>query len=262
MKMKWTEVPAGELNAAEQRLRVALGESAGKVVRRINTDPLFLRVMVGQLATAAEQIDGKQYGSINPNWQRAHKIMGDNFFGVEEAMRFFGVDPSNEKLANYWQIPYAWTTLRELKNTHILVAVFPLTITMIMNKVGEEAFDNQVKHIVSDYRDEPAHSGWLLIRKTAVPGSLSKEWNQQYPLITKKEHIPRAVDLVYAVVGYYLVTGKRLLKNIRLRTSTTVRYGKERVLIGQFDKESLNLGEYALSDEDVGLASYCRPLGW
>lgn len=39
--MKWTAIPAGALNAAELRLRVALGYEASDVVDRINKDPAF-----------------------------------------------------------------------------------------------------------------------------------------------------------------------------------------------------------------------------
>jgi len=38
----WSEIPAGELNAASQRLWVALGENAQKVVTRINNVPGFV----------------------------------------------------------------------------------------------------------------------------------------------------------------------------------------------------------------------------
>jgi len=49
--MRWTEIPAGDLHAAEQRMRVALGENASAVVERINNDPLFLGRIAG-FATA------------------------------------------------------------------------------------------------------------------------------------------------------------------------------------------------------------------
>lgn len=39
--MKWTDIPAGELHAAEQRLRVALGYEASDIVGRINQDSAF-----------------------------------------------------------------------------------------------------------------------------------------------------------------------------------------------------------------------------
>ena len=38
----WTQVPAGEINGAQQRLWVAIGDNADEVVTRINTDPAFV----------------------------------------------------------------------------------------------------------------------------------------------------------------------------------------------------------------------------
>jgi len=40
--MKWTQVPAGDINAANQRLWVAIGDNAEEVATRINTDPAFV----------------------------------------------------------------------------------------------------------------------------------------------------------------------------------------------------------------------------
>ena len=56
----------------------------------------------------------------------ARKIMGLNYFGIEEAVEHFGVIPTEEELANLANIPFSWTLLRKLKKTHVLIAVFPL----------------------------------------------------------------------------------------------------------------------------------------
>jgi hypothetical protein len=219
--MKWTAIPAGELNAAEQRLRVALGEDAGNVASRINADPLFARVLADQLKDIARQLDDKKYGSVNPNWQRAHKIMGENFFGVEEAMKYFGVNPSNQELVSLWRIPFPWTTLRELKDSHILVAEFPLTIVQIMDRVGSKLFDtNQSYYSRMSFANEPGWVSWHLIRKTAAPGSKSKTWEEQRKLLNKSDRVPATRQMVYAIIGYYLVANKKLFPTIRVRTSS------------------------------------------
>ena len=54
--MKWTEIPAGEFHAAEQRLRVALDDEASNVVKRINTDPAFVNLVAGQIVTMTQEI--------------------------------------------------------------------------------------------------------------------------------------------------------------------------------------------------------------
>jgi len=257
-KKKWTEIPAGELNAAEQRLRVALGEEASAVVERINNDPLFLRLMVDQLATAAAQIDDGHYLSANPNWRDAQRIMGENFFGVEDAMRYFGVKPNKQELADLWQIPYPPKVLKECRNSHILVVTFPdLTITQVMRKVGKEPFCRVVRHIVANYMDSCLQLEWQLVGKDAYPGSAGKSLGRQKELVADGEGVAGAGKLVYAVIGYYLATGKRLIKNISLRTSTD-HFGSH-VIVGPFDDGCLCISE-ELDDgfDSIGLAYYRR----
>lgn len=44
--MKWTDIPHGDVIAAQQRFWVAFGDNAGAIATRINTDPTFLKRMV------------------------------------------------------------------------------------------------------------------------------------------------------------------------------------------------------------------------
>lgn len=57
--MKWTEIPSGELHAAEQRLRVAWGDKAGEIVKRINTDPGFVNLIATQVSDTMNKIADK-----------------------------------------------------------------------------------------------------------------------------------------------------------------------------------------------------------
>lgn len=60
--MNWTDVPAGIINAAQQRLLVALGEHADSVADRINADPAF----VNALARFARNGGSEPSGLITP----------------------------------------------------------------------------------------------------------------------------------------------------------------------------------------------------
>lgn len=60
--MNWTDVPAGIINAAQQRLLVALGEHADLVADRINADPAF----VNALARFAKNGGSESSGLITP----------------------------------------------------------------------------------------------------------------------------------------------------------------------------------------------------
>ncbi len=56
------------------------------------------------------------------NWDAAHKIMGRNFLGVEEVSKYFGAIYTHTQLEYLSDIPFPERTLRECKDTHILVA--------------------------------------------------------------------------------------------------------------------------------------------
>jgi len=118
--MKWTEIPAGDLNAAERRIRVALGDNAGTVVARANADPGFVTNAAGFTVNGGHEPTMSQ--------QCAREIMSVNFFGVEEAMRHFHVKLRQFDLAGFGEIPGTEEELEAAKDSHILVAVFPLSI--------------------------------------------------------------------------------------------------------------------------------------
>ena len=69
----------------------------------------------------------------------AREIMGKNFFGVEEATEHFGVNPTDKQLVALAEIPLTEKALRECKDTHVLVAVFPLSV-LDVRKVDSRLF--------------------------------------------------------------------------------------------------------------------------
>ena len=56
---------------------------------------------------------------------QARAIMGENFFGVKEAVEYFGAMPSRAQVLALAQVPYSEGVLTKVRNTHFLVAVFP-----------------------------------------------------------------------------------------------------------------------------------------
>ena len=231
--MKWTEIPSGQTNGAFQRLMVSLGEQAEVAVTRINTEPTF----VERLAEYAIN------GCIVPNASHdgAREIMGKNFFGIPEAMKHFGVNPTRRQLAILSEIPFTPEELMMCKDTHILVAVFPLSICDLRSKVAnntktlfykQDWYDNQT------FANDKGETGWRLILKTPVVNSTNKNWEEQQPLVTSDEEVPTAQMMVCTIIGHYLNTGKRLFEKVYARTSSLVSDGS-RVGVGVFDDEGL-----------------------
>jgi len=192
--------------------------------------------------------------------KRACKIMGKNYFSDWDAVKHFGIKYSLCQMAALAKIPFSEATLNELKDTHILVAVFPLSILEIRSKVACDLF---YKHEDAWYNEESfakerGETGWQLVRKTPAPNSFSKNWDDQQALLGKDDKTPTVRSMVYTTIGHYLATGERLFEHIYVRTSSvdSVCY---RVRIGDFDSGGLVVCDDRGGYCDLGVSSARKP---
>lgn len=187
--------------------------------------------------------------------KRAREIMSKNFFGVEEVVKHFDVNPSNKQLAVFSEIPFSEAVLQELKDSHILVAVFPISILEIRAKVERKLFYNHEDSWYNNqkFAKESGKTGWKLIRKTPVTDSTSKTWQEQQNLLNKEEETPTAQQMVYTIISHCQNTGERLFEKIYVRTSS-LDSGGNRVDVGSFDSSGLNVYYFWDSDRAGGLA--------
>jgi hypothetical protein len=154
---------------------------------------------------------------------RAREIMGRNFFGIEEAIKHFGVNPSREQLALLAEVPFTEEVLRSSKETHVLIAVFPLSVFDISGKLVDQELiylDEWWHHAQSPVAKEKGKIGWQLVRKTPVSGSANKTWKKQQALLSSDEETPTAQVMVYIIIGHYLNTGEWLFRDPYVRTSS------------------------------------------
>ena len=232
----WTQVPAGDINAANQRLWVAIGDNAEEVAARINTDPAFVaniaRLMVN--------------GGYEPSTsvKLAREIMGKNFFGIEEAIKHFGVNATKQQLAALAEVPFSEEQLSSCKDTHVLVAVFPLSILDIRGIAKKQSdrtlFYSQDWYDKQAFAKDKGEVGWQLVRKEPIANSTSKTWNDQQALLSKDEETPTARIVVYTMVGHFLATGERLFEKIYVRCVDLDSDGSH-VRVGYFDVTGLNV---------------------
>ena len=248
----WTQVPAGDINAANQRLWVAVGENADEVATRINTDHLFVANIARFMVN----------GGYDPSTSQklAREIMGKNYFGIEEAIKHFGVNPSKQQLAYLSEVPFSEEQLSSCKDTHVLVAVFPLSIldvrTIAKKLADQTLFYNQDWYDKQAFAKDKGEVGWQLVRKEPVANSTSKNWNEQQALLSKDEETPKARIVVYTMVGHFLATGERLFEKVYVRCSD-LGSGGRRVRVGRFDARGLRVdrwdGDYRY--DDIGVSS-------
>jgi hypothetical protein len=194
-----------------------------------------------------------KHGSFNSftSQECAREIMGRNFFGVEEASQHFGFKPSKRELATLAQVPFSAKTLTACKYTHVLVAVFALSVLDIRRKVaaGRELFFCRcfgTSHPDSTHEEpwlsEQAFAkdygkiGWHLVRKTPVPDSTDLTWWMQQILLGMNEKTPSARVLIYTIVGHYLSTREFLFTDLpHVRCSDRLSLGRG-VLVSNWRK--------------------------
>jgi hypothetical protein len=176
--------------------------------------------------------------------ERAREIMGKNFFGVEEAVKYFGVNPTRQQLAALSEVPFSEGLLQQSKDTHILAAVFPLSILEIRDRVEHKLFYN---HEGAWYDEQPfarerEEARWLLVRK--IPADkIPKSWQEQEALFGDDDEVPTAQAMVYMVIGHFLATGERLVERRYARTSSVDSRGN-RVYLSGVGLDGLGISDY------------------
>lgn len=236
--MKWTELPAGRVQRAINTLLVAFDDKADRIVEQILSDE-------GVATRVADLCLNKGY-EPSTSQRRAREIMGQNCFGIEEAIRHFGVSPTKQQLAYLAEVPFSEETLVAVKDTHVLVAVFPLSILDvrgIAKKSAQTLFYNQDWYDKQAFAKDKGEVGWHLVRKTPVANSTSNTWNEQQALLWKDEETPTARIVVYTMIGHFLATGERLFENIYVRCVDLGSDGR-RVLVGRFHADGLDVSGY------------------
>lgn len=190
--------------------------------------------------------------------KQARAIMGKNFFGVEEAIKHFGVNPSKQQLAYLAEVPFTEEVLKSCKDTHVLVAVFPMSILDIRGKVERKLFysHDDAWYNKQGFAKDKGEVGWQLVRKVPIADSTNKTWNEQQALLSKDEETPKGQVVVYTIIGHFLATGERLFENIYVRCSDLDSDG-DRVDVGSFDAEGLHFSSYWRGGRDgyVGLTA-------
>lgn len=194
--------------------------------------------------------------------ERACEIMGKNFFGIREAVKRFRVNPTQEQLNALAKIPFSEEVLEQAKDTHVLVAVFPLSIIKIRVKARELFCLKEIAWWDDEsFAKERGEVGWHLVRKTPIDKSTSRNWQEQQATLPKNDEVPTARVMVYTIIGHCLATGERLFKSGCVRTSS-VDSGGYSIHVGNFGSLGLCIychwGNYC-SYDDLSVASAIVP---
>lgn len=201
--------------------------------------------MISKVIEYGKAVGLLQSAGLNTSQKCAREIMDKNFFGVEEAIKYLGINPTPQQLAALSEIPFSLEVLQQSKDTHVLIAVFPLSILEIRDKVDRNLFYN---HGGAWYNEQPfakEHGDvrWQLIRKTPEDDSILKDFQDQQPLFGKDEEVPTAQAMVYTIIGHFLTTGEGLVERKYARTSSVDSHGNC-VYVSGVGLDGLGISDY------------------
>ena len=195
------------------------------------------------------------------NQDRAREIMGENFFDIKEAIEHFEVNPSKQQIAALAEVPFSEEVLESCKDTHMLVATpVPMSIldvreanSKLFYKSAGGWYDGQM------FAKRKGIAGWWLVRMTPVEDSMSKTWEQQRKLLGRNDETASARVMVYAIIAHERKTGKRLFKEVWVRTSCVIN--QYHVRVGYFDSDGLNVDTWwdGGHEPSLGLSSAWKP---
>ncbi len=185
--------------------------------------------------------------------------MGDNFHGVDALERCLGIQLSRAYMKLFLTLPFTPELLQQCAETHVLVACGPLSLldvwqaqTGLFYTKNEPWYGAQSEQ----WARTKVKAGWHLIRKSAVPDSISKTWDMQNRLLKTDEQVPSASVLAQAALIHYLETTQEIFEAIYVRCSD-MDPDRNHVYIGLFDEDGL--GVHACEDSfrngSLGLAS-------
>lgn len=172
----------------------------------------------------------------------AREIMGRNMFGIEEAAKYYGINCTRRQAVALSRIPFSKATLERCRETHVLVAVFPLSIMEIIES-KTELFYCRSWYNEEAFANDRGKAEWHLILKTPVDDSIGKTWKEQLSLLSSDSEIPTARVITYAIIGHFLSTGERLFENIYVRCSNKVSDGYCSVEVGDFGEIISDFGD-------------------
>jgi len=183
------------------------------------------------------------------------------FIGIKEAVRFFGVTPTEADFDALAEVPFTGAELYAAKSTHILVAVFPLSITDLIRVTKDPMFFGENWCYERMFANSVDGAGWHLIRKTPVENSMDKKLGDQMALLSGNEYVPSARVIVYAMICHYLKVREKLFSGVHvrcrdiepMRRQISVGYSPRGIHIAHEDDG----GDHP--DDGMGLASAIRP---
>lgn len=189
--------------------------------------------------------------------------MGTNYVGIDVLpQRYRAMIDAAQTTVNA-RVPFSCETLNEYKETHALISSPPYSILGIRQLAPPgmfDAYEHAWYNLETFASERPQCGGWYLIRTNVFACSLGLQFRKQVALLRGKEALPRAAEVVYALVAWYLTHGGRLFERVQTRCAD-IDSDRRRVYVGRFDNRGIRINDGICDNDgrgDIGIASIVR----
>ena len=194
------DVPHGIVRAANQRLWTEFGDDARAIADALITRPDFACSMAKFARKTLR---------LRASLKLARKIMGPNFIGPKEIYAAFGLPYGENERFELDVIPFQPSTLERCKDTHVLIAVFSLSLIELRER-EEKLFADQDWSSINSFVSSKGKSTWRFVRKTCVRDSSNNDFAAQRALLSRHEMVPSAHTVAYLAAAYFRIRSEKL----------------------------------------------------
>ncbi len=219
------ELPTGKFTAGSGKLWRLLGHRGADIITRLDEDPDFNQRVA----------DFMLNGAILPSVHQevASLIMGpQNVWLPSDWHQYYGYRLSRKELAKAKEIPFSRETLLWAKDDYFLFYAVPylkgednlLTVWGLWRLVrgsscgGKLEIGPWLRNNRFDCLDTETLSGWQLVNKSFIPGTLNKSYSEQLNKLAQHLEPPSAIQEAMKTVLLYMKTGQQVPSRQCVRT--------------------------------------------
>lgn len=204
----------------------------------------------------------RRFSTKAPDYTLAQSILGADFITSEEVSKArTSIVYTDEQITALAESLPSEDVLKWCNdNGYAVMPAPPTAMSMLdVREIQSAHFYSKTGGWYSDQkfaREDETSFGWLMIKKTPVSNSTSKNWDEQGKLLSALERVPNAAEMSWFIMTYFEVRGIRLFEGICVRTSSLGSSG-HRVSLGNFAAKGLNVN-YCYDDyrnDNFGVSS-------
>ena len=199
----------------------------------------------------------QRFSAKAPDYALAQSILGTDFITPEEVAKACkNVSYTDDQITALAESLPSEDVLKWCKqNGYAVMPAPPTAMSMLdVRELQSGHFYSKTGGWYADQqfaREDKTFFGWLMIKKTPVSDSTSKNWNEQSKLLSELERVPNAAEMSWFITTYFQVRGVYLFGSIYVRTSSLAS-GGIRVIVGGFDAKGLYVDDW---NDDVRYSS-------